>query len=296
MTESLSFDYLFQKDLFIELLKKYQFHLSPELGQNFLVNVSLRKNLIDMIPTTDCIVEIGCGLGHFTAFLFTKTTFLLGIEIDKGFFHYLKEAFQNHLSVEFLHQNILTVTQEQLKKSLPIHNSCTLVGNLPYHISSDILIHCLSFAQMFDQIFFMFQKEFIQNKLLFKKNSRGLSFIYSVLEPYFEIFLLRYIPKESFFPIPKVDSGFIQLTPKPVNFYQSLSYYQYCATLFKDPLKLISTKFTSLKIHKDKMSQILKSLDISDQVRIQHLQIEEIQQIYQEIHHYFNGEPLDSQK
>jgi 16S rRNA (adenine1518-N6/adenine1519-N6)-dimethyltransferase len=272
--------YLFKKDSLVSTLKSHELLLNQNLGQNFLVNIKEREKLLSFIPFCDFILEIGSGLGHFTCFLLQKTKKLLGVEIDNGFFRLLTHSFRENSQSQFLHKDFLILKREDISFQ-PNLGKKIIVGNLPYNISSQILLRLKEFYDDFSHCFLLFQKEFVTQKLMIKTD-KNLSFIFTALEPYYTLKLLTIVKAQHFFPAPKVDSAFIELIRKPKDdVFQTKNYLAFLETLFREPLRLLKNKFSCLE--KD-LTPIFKDLKISLEARIAHLSLFQIKALYQKLY------------
>lgn len=249
-------EFLFKKDALINLLQIESLVLTKQLGQNFLIDNNIRQKLISFIPEKHPIIEIGSGIGHFTLFLLTKTSQLLGIEFDKGFYKILQKVFTPQAN--FLLQDVLTLEYSKIDsflKSNPSSFSPIVVGNIPYYITKNIILKFLSFFPLFSDIFLLLDYQFFKDKLDKKTSSSNLNPLYCTISTYYTIKTLLKIPKNNFFPQPKGDSIFIRLSAKKNPLFDTYNqeHTAFIQSLFNHKNKLLPKKFvlnpTKLRVH-----------------------------------------------
>jgi len=182
-------------------------------GQNFLIDEYIISQIINVISPqkNDNIVEIGPGLGALTKPLLEKVNNLNVIEIDNDIVNELKSWNSGSLIIN--HIDILKFDFHTLRDDLRI------VGNLPYNISSPILLHLLQYRNNIKDMFFMLQKEVV-DRITARHNNKVYGRLSVIVQTFFDAELLFIVPPESFNPAPKIDSAILYLKPKKttVNF------------------------------------------------------------------------------
>lgn len=184
-------------------------------GQNFLHDHSVLHGIVSAIAPqkNDRLVEIGPGRGALTKELLSRVSHLEAIELDRDLCAYLKTIFVPE-QLSLIEQDVLTIDFKALALSKPEHPKLRLVGNLPYNLSSELLIQWTCVPEYIDDIHIMLQKEVIErlaaepSTSAYSKLSVAIQHIYDV-EPLFEV------PPTAFFPIPAVDSMVARLIPHP---------------------------------------------------------------------------------
>ncbi|MCC7552124.1 ribosomal RNA small subunit methyltransferase A [Candidatus Micrarchaeota archaeon] len=178
---------------------------NKKLGQIF-VNSKILKKEIKLVDINNKIVlEIGAGDGRLTELLSEKAKKVIGVEKDKKFCDLLKQKFQKK-------KNVLILCGDFLK--FPPREVDIIIGNVPYYISSDILLHLRKFK--FNTAVLMFQKEFVL-KLIETERSTKYGFLSFISQMYFNINTKFIVDKSNFNPKPKVDSIVIILEKKEIN-------------------------------------------------------------------------------
>ena len=183
--------------------------LKKRFGQNFLYD----KNIIDkIINSMDVnhkqVIEIGAGIGNITAFYYQQPKKIILFEIDNGFYKQLNQTFQKEKNITIIHNDIL---KENLASTIEKKQKYIFFSNLPYNIASQIIFKLIDLQNFIETIYIMLpdiydEKLIVPNKIF--KNKLGL-----LLNIYFKITKLFKIKKGSFFPVPEVDSIFLQLSP-----------------------------------------------------------------------------------
>ncbi len=179
------------------------------LGQNFLCDEMVIEKIVKAISPGDAenIVEIGPGLGALTGPLVEAMSKpLTVIEYDKALARRLSQIYsQNELKI--INSDVLEVNFSDFKQKLRV------VGNLPYNISTPILLHCVQHIDAIEDLHFMLQKEVV-DRMAAPPSTKAYGRLTVLLSHFFEIFPLFDVPPEAFTPQPKVDSTVVRLMPK----------------------------------------------------------------------------------
>ncbi len=198
---------------------------SKNRGQNFLINQEFLQKMAQLIPQNFPLLEIGPGLGHFTHFLLKKQLPLTCVEIDAGFVNFLNSQLKGQ--VDLIHADFLKLKWEDLS-----HPTYTLVGNIPYSLSQEILLALLQNKSRLSSFYLLVQKEFAL-KLCAPSNTKSYNRMSVLTQAYTTPKILLTLPGNCFYPAPKVDSVFMEffLLPNP-----------YCSTFEKIITHLFSTR------------------------------------------------------
>ena len=175
-------------------------------GQNFLIDQIVLGRIIDALSLVngEQVLEIGCGKGALTERMLMKGINLKGVEIDRDLIEGLNLIKLKHKNFDVLNQDILKVNLKDISDS-----KLRIVGNLPYNISSKIILWSVKNKDMIRDVHFMLQKEFGERMTSGpNKKSYGRLSIFTQL--FFKVEELFDVSSESFFPKPKVDSIFLK--------------------------------------------------------------------------------------
>ncbi len=189
------------------IFKKY-------LGQNFLINKKIVKQIINLIKPykNKLILEIGCGTGLITKYLIKYNILILAVEIDIDLINKIKKNIINKIII--INDNFLNIN---LYKIYKLYNKkITIIGNIPYYITRKIIIKLINNFKYIKKIFILVQKEFGE-MLLSNPGNKKYCKTTVLTNMYYKIKILIYINKINFFPKPKINSVFLKLTPKKTN-------------------------------------------------------------------------------
>jgi 16S rRNA (adenine1518-N6/adenine1519-N6)-dimethyltransferase len=180
------------------------------LGQNFLHDRNLSRWIVDQIEPTDrdYIVEIGPGLGALTGFLLDRGAHVLAIEKDARLAKFLSSHFPSD-RLEVRHADALGIDVRELFTKPAVK----LIGNLPYYISSQLLLRFLDYPSPISLAVLMLQKE-MADRISASPSTKDYGALTVLLQRHYRIDLLRKVPTAVFIPRPDVDSAVIRITPR----------------------------------------------------------------------------------
>jgi len=189
------------------LIKKYRLRCKKSYGQNFLVDDFIQQKIIDCasLNKDDIVLEIGAGLGALTLPLAKRVKEVIAIESDKRLFDVLSVILKGNKNVELICQDALNFDYTSLKKPYKV------VSNLPYSISTQIMIKLLGYNGKITEMILMFQKEFAE-RINASHGTRNYGFLSIIAQYHTDIDICFSVKKDSFFPMPKVDSSVIKLS------------------------------------------------------------------------------------
>jgi 16S rRNA (adenine1518-N6/adenine1519-N6)-dimethyltransferase len=261
-----------------ETLKKYGFHVKKKFGQNFLVDQNILKKIVD-IPTINkdtLVVEIGPGLGSLTEHLLEKSKHVLAYEIDK--------ELVNILSANFNDNNLSIIGEDFLKrdvdadiKSLNIdYKNVVVVANLPYYITTPIILKIIEESRIIKELVVMTQLE-VARRLTSKPSTKDYNSL-SVAIQYKTISeIAMKVPKNVFIPAPNVDSAIVKLTIKDEIELKPLSeehFYNLVRSSFKQRRKtLVNNLHVRYNQEKVNLISYLEDLELNGQIRAENLSV-----------------------
>lgn len=186
-------------------------------GQNFLQNIHVIENILRAInpQPEDNMLEIGPGLGALTQPLLRTLNQLTAVEIDRDLQQYLSELPIAQGKLNLVPADALTVDFSQFGTNLRI------IGNLPYNISTPILIYLLEFTPYINDMYFMLQKEVVK-RMAAQPGCKAYGRLSVMLQYHCDVEELFDVPPESFDPQPKVDSAMVRLIPYQVSPYEQV--------------------------------------------------------------------------
>ncbi len=274
------------------LMKKYGITANKKLGQNFLIDDNVIEKIVDTsnITNEDLVIEIGPGLGSLTSKLLEKAGKVICIELDDRMISILKDRFFMYKNFEIINEDVLKVNLNNLIKENKENEqvkSVKIVANLPYYITTPIIMKLLEEKLDIESITVMIQKE-VADRLTEIPGGKNSGAITYTVYYYAEAEEVLTVPNYSFIPEPEVESEVIKLTlrKEPI----------ICVTDEKKFFALIKASFmqrrktllnaisnSGLNISKEKVEQILKDLNIDIRVRGEALSIEQFAEISKRI-------------
>lgn len=273
------------------IMKKYNIKANKSLGQNFLIDNNVIEKIIEgsNVCKDDLIIEIGPGLGTLTEVLLEKAHKVISIELDKKMIKILEDRFKLYNNFELLHNDVLKVNLNEIiqkeKKDSNIKN-VKIVANLPYYITTPIIMKLLEEQLDLNSITVMVQKE-VADRLIETpggKNTGAITysvFYYATSESILEV------SNTSFIPEPDVASEVIKLdirkTP-PVNVKDKNVMFRIIKCAFMQRRKTLLNSLTNTKVflNKDEGIKILNKLNLSENIRPEKLSLQDFANITNE--------------
>ena len=275
----------YQETMFI--LKKYNITANKSLGQNFLINDEVIENTINAanITNKDLVIEIGPGLGTLTSLLLEKAKKVIAIELDNRMVNILNERFNLYSNFEIIHQDVLKDIIETEKRENGIEK-VKIVANLPYYITTPIIMKLLEDKLDVESITVMVQKEVAERLIATPGEKLAGAITYSV-NYYCTVEKVVEVPKESFIPAPEVESEVIKLIVRkkaPVEVKDVDKFFKLIEVSFMQRRKTFLNGVSNSGLaKKEKLKNILEELEISENIRGENLSLEQFAQISNKI-------------
>ena len=192
-----------------ELVKKYNFKFSKSLGQNFLIDDSVLNDIVNgaNVNGEDFIIEIGPGVGTLTAQLLNKAKKVTSIELDNDLIPILQQELGNHPNFSLIHKDALKVDFNEV---IGDEKSVKLVANLPYYVTTPIIVNLLKNKYNFKSLTIMIQKE-VAERMDAEPNCKEYGSLSLLVQYYCDTKIIRKVAPSSFMPRPKVESIVIRL-------------------------------------------------------------------------------------
>lgn len=196
-----------------EILSKYKFKFKKSLGQNFLVDVNVLKNIINHAGIDDLsgAIEIGPGIGALTEQLAIHAEKVVAYEIDQRLLPILTDTLGDYKNIEIIHQDILQANvAEMIESHFKPDQKVHIVANLPYYITTPILMKLLSDRLPISSLTIMIQKE-VAERMASEPNSKSYGSLSIAVQYYTYAELVMNVPKTVFMPQPNVESSILRL-------------------------------------------------------------------------------------
>lgn len=277
-----------------EILKQYGFSFKKSLGQNFITDRNILQQIVeaaDLSPEVG-VIEVGPGIGALTEQLAKQAGQVLALEIDQRLLPVLSETLKEYSNVKVVHQDVLKANLMQLvQEHLAGYERLSVVANLPYYITTAILMHLLEAKLKLEHIVVMLQKE-VADRLAAQPGTKDYGSLSIAVQYYAVATVERIVPKTVFVPQPNVDSAVIKLSlrPKPLVQVQDEAYFfQIVRASFAQRRKTLLNNLQSFlgsDIEKSKLQNILDEISIDGKRRGETLSIEEFAKLSDLLYSY----------
>ncbi|GAC1413409.1 MAG: 16S rRNA (adenine(1518)-N(6)/adenine(1519)-N(6)) -dimethyltransferase RsmA [Candidatus Doudnabacteria bacterium] len=272
-------------------LSRYGFKPNHLLGQNFLLNHLTLEKIVAAaeIKTEDEVMEIGSGIGNLTKLISEEAHFVLAVEMDKRYFPILKDQLGDHLqshtktpkskaNVSLVFDDVMRFNFQDLLKP-----GYKVVANIPYYITGKIVEMLLAAKNKPSKLVLLMQKE-VAERIVAPVGE--LSILAISVQLFAEPKIIDIVPKEDFYPTPKVDSAILVLDilEKPKYDVDQKKFFKIVKAAFAGKRKQIhNTLKNNLKLSAEEVNEILKKGNINYKARPQELSLEQWHYLYQSL-------------
>ncbi|MQY69491.1 MAG: 16S rRNA (adenine(1518)-N(6)/adenine(1519)-N(6))-dimethyltransferase RsmA [Firmicutes bacterium] len=267
-----------------EFLRKYNIRIKKRLGQNFLIDEGILNRIVEVadLSKDDIVVEIGPGMGTLTKKLAQKVKKVLAIEIDENLVKLLREILVPLKNVEIIQADILKIDIKELMKSnvQSPKSKVKVVANLPYYITTPIIIHLLKAREILSNIVIMVQKE-VGRRMVAKPRTKDYGALSLLVQYYTKPQIAVKVPGSAFLPEPEVDSCVVNLEvleQPAVKVKDEELFFKVVRAAFEQRRKALKNALSrtrDLKLNKKKVLSILEKADIKPLRRGETLSLEE---------------------
>ena len=197
----------------IAVLNKYQFTFQKKFGQNFLIDTHVLEKIISAAGITeeDFVLEIGPGIGTMTQYLASAAREVCAVEIDKSLIPILEDTLKDYDNVTVINQDILKVDIAELAREKNQGKPIKVVANLPYYITTPIIMGLFESHVPVESITVMVQKE-VADRMQVGPGTKDYGALSLAVQYYAEPYIVANVPPNCFMPRPKVGSAVIRLT------------------------------------------------------------------------------------
>ena len=274
------------------IMNKYHIRANKKLGQNFLISDTVVKEIIknSQISSDDLVIEIGPGLGTLTKELLEKASKVICIELDNNMINILQDRFKLYKNFELINEDVLKVDLKNIikeEKTKGKIKQVKIVANLPYYITTPIIMKLLEEKLDLDTITVMVQKEVADRLIAIPGQKNTGAITYSVYY-YAEAKEILEVGKESFIPAPEVTSKVIQFEIRKnpeVNVSDERLMFKIIKNAFTQRRKTLLNALTNTHIFQSKEQgvEILKNLKLEENVRAEELTLEKFAEITEKV-------------
>ena len=266
----------------IEVLQKYHFNFQKKFGQNFLINTSILEEIIDAAEITreDFVLEIGPGIGTMTQYLCEAAREVVAGEIDTNLIPILGDTLSAYDNVEVMNADILKVDIAKLADERNGGKPIKVVANLPYYITTPIIMGLFESHVPIDSITIMVQKE-VADRMQEGPGSKEYGALSLAVQYYAKPEIVVNVPPSCFMPQPKVGSAVIRLTRHenpPVDVDNEKLMFQVIRASFNQRRKTLANglnNFGSFSLGKEEIQKSIEELGVPVNIRGEALSLEQ---------------------
>lgn len=263
------------------LLDRFGFRFSKELGQNFLIDSSVPRDIAALcgVDGDSCALEIGPGFGVLTHELAKRAKKVVAVEVDGRLLPILEHTLYDHNNIEIVHADVLKLDLQALVREKFGTDRVYVCANLPYYITTPIIMALLEQRLEVDSITVMVQKE-VAERLCAAPGSKDAGAISLAVSYYTEPELVLEVGKQCFMPRPKVDSSVIRLKVRekpPVEVEDEKLLFRLIKGAFAQRRKTFINSLSSagLGLDKEQIRQALQQLGLPETIRGERLTLED---------------------
>ena len=270
----------------IEVIQKYQFAFQKRFGQNFLIDAHVLEKIVSAAGITkdDCVLEIGPGIGTMTQYLAESAGQVIAVEIDTNLLPILTDTLKEYSNVKVINQDILKVDINELVKEYNNGRPIKVVANLPYYITTPIIMGLFESNVPIDNITVMVQKE-VADRMQVGPGSKDYGALSLAVQYYASPYIVANVPPNCFIPRPNVGSAVIRLTryqEPPVQVKDPKLMFKLIRASFNQRRKTLQNGLNNspeISFSKEEITKAIESLGVSPSVRGEALSLEKFAQL-----------------
>ena len=266
----------------IEVLQKYKFNFQKKFGQNFLIDTHVLDKIIreSKVTKEDCVIEIGPGIGTMTQYLCENAREVVAIEIDKNLIPILEDTLSAYDNVTVINEDVLKVDIKKLAEEKNSGKPIKVIANLPYYITTPIIMGLFESHVPIDSITIMVQKE-VADRMQEGPGSKEYGALSLAVQYYAKPEIVANVPPNCFMPRPNVGSAVIRLTcheKPPVEVKSEKFMFDLIRASFNQRRKTLVNGLTNasfLSVTKEQVTEALEKMELSPTIRGEALSLEE---------------------
>lgn len=266
----------------IEVIQKYNFDFQKKFGQNFLIDSHVLEKIIEAANITkdDFVLEIGPGIGTMTQYLSEHARQVMAVEIDHNLIPILEETLSGYDNVEVLNADILKVDIGKIAREKNQGRPIKVVANLPYYITTPIIMGLFEKNVPMDSLTVMVQKEVAQ-RMQAGPGTKDYGALSLAVQFYAQPYIVANVPPNCFMPRPKVGSAVIRLTryqDMPVKVNNEKLMFTIIRASFNQRRKTLQNGInnsSALHFSKEQVVEALNKMELSPTIRGEALSLEQ---------------------
>ncbi|MBO5165207.1 MAG: 16S rRNA (adenine(1518)-N(6)/adenine(1519)-N(6))-dimethyltransferase RsmA [Lachnospiraceae bacterium] len=270
----------------IAVLQKYNFNFQKKYGQNFLVDTHVLEKIMDAAQITkeDCVVEIGPGIGTMTQYLAERAGEVVAVEIDKNLIPILEDTLSEYENVTIINDDILKVDLNRIVEEKNQGKPVKVVANLPYYITTPIIMGLFENHVPLKSITIMVQKE-VADRMQVGPGTKDYGALSLAVQYYAKPEIVAIVPPNCFIPRPNVGSAVIRLTryeETPVKVKDEKFMFSLIRASFNQRRKTLANGLSNaqnLYLSREKVAEALEKMGLSATIRGEALTLEQFAQL-----------------
>lgn len=273
----------------IQVLEKYGFNFQKKFGQNFLIDSNILDKITDAAEITkdDLVLEIGPGIGTMTQYLCEKAGKVIAVEIDSNLIPILADTLSEYDNVSVINEDVLKVDIAKIAKEQNGGRPIKVVANLPYYITTPIVMGLLEGDAPIASITVMVQKE-VADRMQVGPGTKDYGALSLAVQYYSSPKVICQVPPECFMPRPNVGSSVIKLDiyeKPPVSVKDSKGMFKLIRAAFNQRRKTLPNAVSNagLGISREKCAEALKKLGLSETIRGEALTLTQFSELSDEL-------------
>lgn len=266
----------------IAVLQKYQFNFQKKYGQNFLIDTHVLEKIMDAAQITeeDCVVEIGPGIGTMTQYLAERAKSVVAVEIDKNLIPILEDTLSEYDNVTIVNDDILKVDLNRIVEEKNQGKPVKIVANLPYYITTPIIMGLFENHVPLKSITIMVQKE-VADRMQVGPGTKDYGALSLAVQYYAKPEIVAMVPPNCFIPRPGVGSAVIRLTryeESPITVKNEKFMFSLIRASFNQRRKTLVNGLSNaqnLSLSREKVTEALEKMELSPTIRGEALTLEQ---------------------
>ncbi len=266
----------------IEIIKKYGFNFQKKFGQNFLIDEHVLDKIINAagIDSDDVILEIGPGIGTMTQYLAEHAREVVAVEIDRNLIPILEETLKPYDNITIINDDILKLDIRSLVDKYNNGRKIKVVANLPYYITTPIIMNLFESEVPIDNITVMVQKE-VALRMQAVPGTKDYGALSLAVQYYATPYIAAYVPQNCFIPRPSIGSAVIRLTRHtnpPVSVCSSTKLFAIIRAAFNQRRKTLTNALNNaggISYKKESVAEALRAMGLSESIRGEALSLEQ---------------------
>ncbi len=270
----------------IAVLQKYNFNFQKKFGQNFLIDTHVLEKIMDSAEITkdDCVLEIGPGIGTMTQYLAERAGRVVAVEIDKTLIPILEDTLSEYDNVTIINDDILKVDINKIVEEMNQGRPIKVVANLPYYITTPIIMGLFESHVPLQSITIMVQKE-VADRMQVGPGTKDYGALSLAVQYYAKPGIVANVPPNCFIPRPNVGSAVIRLTryeKPPVEVEDEKKMFALIRASFNQRRKTLVNGLTNaseLRVSKEQVLAALEKMELSSTIRGEALTLEQFAEL-----------------